>query len=353
VALAVALAGAAVAPAEAADPPPVGRSEVVPSARWIGPRFDPPPEQRGDILPLAWAGDGHLYLTVNDGRIGTERGRSLIGRIVGTPPRIGFRLRGRSEPFGHRYSYGLHSVNGVMYATRVIGWLWKTFEPFRGLRGIAYSYDYGKHWRIPERAFPAWTGDLNFVTEGRDAPNRDGYVYAIANEREFNASGIALGRVRPDPEQVSDPEAWQWFSGTVDGVPQWSSSFTGVPAFGWPGHITYPHMTYDPAIHRYLLAFSHSYHDRSRRTWTGGAELAVLESPKPWGPFHLVFRSQNFGPSNGYGGGFPIPWQGRIRGGHQDVWMYWAANWLGCDPGLDCSGKYGFNLRRLRLNLRR
>jgi hypothetical protein len=137
------------------------------------------------------------------------------------------------------------------------------------------------------------------------------------------------------------------------GVPQWSSAFTGFAAFHWRRHITYPHMTFDPAIGRYLLAFSHSYHNDSPRTWTGGAEFVLLESRTPWGPFRLAFRSPNWGPSNGYGPGLPIPWQGRVRKGRQSLWVDWAANWSGCDPGLACKGRYGFNLRRLRLYLRR
>src|SRR5205814_1438755 len=127
----------------------------------------------------------------------------------------------------------------------------------------------------------------------------------------------------------------------------------GTPVLSWGQHITYPHMTFDPALRRYLLAFSRSYIDRSPLVWTGGAQLIVLESAHPWGPFRLVFRSNRFGPSNGYGPSLPIPWQRRVRHGHQDVWVDWAANWSGCAPGLSCAGKYGFNLRRLRLYLRR
>ena len=39
---------------------------------------------------------------------------------------------------------------------------------------------------------------LTAVTRGRGGVYPDGYVYAIASEREFNASNLILGRARPD-----------------------------------------------------------------------------------------------------------------------------------------------------------
>ena len=59
--------------------------------------------------------------------------------------------------------------------------------------------------------------------------------------------------------------------------------------------------------------------------------------------------SKNFGPSNGYGAGFPSQWISRDG---QELWLKWAANFDGCNPGLDCSGKYGFNLARVHLTVR-
>ena len=56
----------------------------------------------------------------------------------------------------------------------------------------------------------------------------------------------------------------------------------------------------------------------------------------------------SLGPSNGYDPAFPVNW---ISSNGTNLWMIWAANFDGCTSGLDCSGAYGFNYRRLQLTL--
>lgn len=75
----------------------------------------------------------------------------------------------------------------------------------------------------------------------------------------------------------------------------------------------------------------------------------ILEGPSPSGPFSFVARSSEFGPSNGYGAGFPSQWISRDG---RDLWLKWAANFAGCAKGIDCSGKYGFNVAELHLTTR-
>ena len=108
-------------------------------------------------------------------------------------------------------------------------------------------------------------------------------------------------------------------------------------------------MTYDKPLGRYLLTFTYSYSSQRPALWTGGAELVILEAPTPSGPFSFVARSSDFGPSNGYDAGFPSQWISRDG---RDLWLKWAANFAGCAKGIDCSGKYGFNVARLRLTTR-
>jgi hypothetical protein len=110
-------------------------------------------------------------------------------------------------------------------------------------------------------------------------------LYAIATEREFNASRLILGRSHPD---VPDPSAWQWASGfqELDGQPSliWSGSLKqSVPILTWVQHITYPEMAYDSPIHRYLLTFTYSYAVSPPAIWRNGEELIILEAPHPWG----------------------------------------------------------------------
>ena len=72
----------------------------------------------------------------------------------------------------------------------------------------------------------------------------------------------------------------------------------------------------------------------------------IAASPNPWGPFSFVAASHDFGPSNGYGAGFPSQW---TSADGRRLWLKWAANFDGCAKGLNCSGKYGFNVAEVQL----
>jgi hypothetical protein len=353
---------------------PFPRSTVIVGASWTSPRYGPPSNQWGDILPTVWADDGNQYTMMDDG--GTDvplaggLWRQSVARITGTPPHIHFSHVGDpksppphtfaqirndqslwSGPLGTYYSSGLVAANHVLYATKEFDWNWGSNGTFAGLQGIAYSTDRGQSWNSPNKRFPAPLGNLSWVIRGRGGVYYDGYVYAIASEREFNASRLILGRSRPDTADITDPSKWQWATGWLPSSrPRWpvfSSSFhAAVPVVSWSSHITYPQMAYDSPLHHYLLTFSYSYASRPPAIWQNGAELVILEAPHPWGPFSFVAHEPEFGPSNGYAAGFPVKW---ISSNGQDLWLKWAANFDGCRKYLDCSGGYGFNYRRMHL----
>ncbi len=191
------------------------------------------------------------------------------------------------------------------------------------------------------------------MIRGRGGFYADGYVYAIATEREFNASRIIMGRSLLGVANMTNPSHWQWLAGwqaTKAGpFPRWSSSFAAVtPILSYPSHITYPQMSYDSPLHRYLLTFSFSYSATPPAIWQDGAELVILDAPHPWGPFSFVAHSPAFGPSNGYSAGFPVDW---ISRNGRDLWLKWAANFDGCAAHLNCTGGYGFNYERMHLTL--
>jgi hypothetical protein len=60
---------------------------------------------------------------------------------------------------------------------------------------------------------------------------------------------------------------------------------SAVPVLIWNSHITYPQMTYDGPLHRYLLTFTYSYSSKPPAVWRGGAELVIMEAPTVAGPF--------------------------------------------------------------------
>jgi hypothetical protein len=357
------------------NPTPFPSSQYVINAQWATPRFDPPANQWGDILPTVWSSDGGTYVMMDDGGVDVPlRGglwRQSLARISGSPPNLTFRHIGPSAPAPHNwaqiannpdtdegplgpyYSIGFVEADGVFYATQQRNWNWSANGPFAGLAGIAYSTDHGNTWQSPGKPFGAPLGNLTFIDGGAPGGGHaDGYLYAIGSEREFNASRLLLGRVRPGIQNITDPARWQWFAGTRtenDGrrAPKWASDLAAAaPVLGWDSHVTYPQMTYDRSLHRYLLTFTYSYSSSPPGVWKGGAELVILEAPSPAGPFSFVARSSEFGPSNGYDAGFPSQWISRDG---LDLWLKWAANFTGCSAGLDCSGKYGFNVARVHL----
>ncbi len=375
-AIALALA-AAVAPAASAltntNNTPFPSSQVLTGAVWTSSRHSPPKNQFGDILPTPWADDNNLYVLMDDGGTSAPSNgalwRNSFAQITGSPTKLSFQRVGVSPPpatwsqiranrtlwsgpLGHFYSTGFAVVNHVFYATQVADWNWNANQPFKGLAGIAYSTDHGSHWSFPRKPFPGPTGNLNWVQWGRALQAPDGYVYAISTEREFNASRLILGRSRPDIADMTDPSHWQWASGpavTPGAEPTWSSSISqATPILQWSNHLTYPRMTYDPGLHRYLLTFTYSYGSSPPAIWRGGSELEILEGPHPWGPFSFVSRGDYFGPSNGYDPAFPVKW---ISSDGLNMWMIWAANFDGCNSGLNCAGAYGFNYQHLQLKL--
>jgi hypothetical protein len=354
---------------------PFPSSKVIVGARWTSPRYGPPRNQSGDILPTVWADDDNEYTMMDDGGtdvpIAGALWRQSLARITGSPPSLHFTLVGNSHsppphtwpqirkdpllaagPIGPDYSSGLVEANNIFYATQEQNWSWGQNGPFAGLEGVAYSTNHGVSWTSVNKPFPAPLGNLNWVIRGRGGVYNDGYVYAIATEREFNATNLILGRAQPGVATMTDPAQWQWQTGWVNAANTWpeftSNVAAAIPVISWPSHITYPQMAYDSPLRRYLLTFTYSYAQTVPGVWRNGAELVILEAPHPWGPFSFVAQEANFGPSNGYGAGFPLSWMSKSG---TLLWMKWAANFDGCASNLNCAGGYGFNYRQMRLVL--
>jgi hypothetical protein len=380
--LACAFAGLAAWPAGAlaglirANNTPFPTSKEILFAQFTSPRYGPPSNQSGDILPTVWADNDQQYVLINDGGTDIPNSggfwRNSFARITGSPPHIGFSFVGNplvpppatwsqiskdptrhSGPLGPYYSDGFVALGNTFLATQTAQWDYNHNQPFQGLAGIAYSTDEGDSWHAPAQPFPAPLGNLSWVLRDRGESHPDGYVYAINSEREFNASKLILGRALPDVAHMTNPANWQWVTGWQQSggqsYPVWSSSLSSAaPIVSWASHITYPQMSYDAALHEYLLTFTHSYSSSVPGIWRSGAELDLLAAPHPWGPFSFVAREIDFGPSNGYGAGFPAKW---ISRNGRTLWMKWAANFDGCDKGLDCSGAYGFNYERVQLTV--
>ena len=318
------------------------------------------------------------------------------------------------------YSVGLTNVNGVFYAPTfdkgypVVG----DHPPGHARMDYSAGPISQSSWVHGTVNFPTPvdSGTLSFVEIGRGQPSHDdctgsafpnGCIYAIVlhggyqdpkdpnGMDQFIATHMFLARMATGTpgqqyQETANPLYWDWFTGfDAGGRPTWmrasdphlpqSIRSLSYPRPGKPGcsagdaadclfwndhagHINYPHMAYDAALHRYFLTFADWYYRDFRPPSErgpmvqGGAEAIVLEAPHPWGPWSFVFRSPYLGSGNGYGPSFPVQWEGARTSEGQDLWMIWAANFSHCGnpmlvPADRCQGVYGMNLRRLHLTL--
>ncbi len=90
----------------------------------------------------------------------------------------------------------------------------------------------------------------------------DGYAY-LAGHGTYDSDGsvnwssgdaVSLARVRPAPETINDPTAWEFFAGHSNtGEPRWSHNFAEIaPVLTWPGGAGCVNITYHPHMKRYF-----------------------------------------------------------------------------------------------------
>jgi len=319
------------------------------------------------------------------------------------------------------YSVGFTNVDGVFYAVT-----YDKGYPVVGDHPPGHArIDYSKgsisqsSWVHGSADFPAPvdSGVVSFVEMAKGEPSHDecsagdfpnGCAYAIVlhggyqdpqdpnGMDQFNATHLFLARMAvgtpgQNYQEVADPSRWQWFTGfDSKNHPTWMYANErllphAIRSLSYPrkgtsgcstdgqeeclfwgagdsGHINYPHMAYDAALHRYLLTLTDWYYrdfkppSEKGPMVQGGAEGIVLEAPNPWGPWSFVMRSPYLGSGNAYGPSFPVQWEGPRTPGGQDLWMVWAANFASCGkpilvPADQCQGVYGMNLRRVHFSL--
>jgi hypothetical protein len=143
--------------------------------------------------------------------------RPHAGRGAGLPASDSDHPENDQGPLGPYYSTGFTEVQGVFYATQQRDWDWREDGVFTGP---------GRHRLLPgsRRNLPVCgrvlrrTARQPYIhrrgSSGQHVP--DGYVYAIGTPREFNASSLVLGSVRPCIQNITNPARWQCFTGLAD-----------------------------------------------------------------------------------------------------------------------------------------
>ncbi|HEX2099056.1 MAG TPA: hypothetical protein VHF69_00245 [Candidatus Synoicihabitans sp.] len=295
-----------------------------------------------DNWQLTWADDDQLYGfwgdggglggTNDQGRVGLGFGRIEGGwqDYRGTNVWGGVDAANPAQFAGK--SWGTISVDGVLYAwivpdhpdPAVLGGGKEAAEAwprdhYRYIflarstdRGATWTRASWRWWREDDLTIPTF---LNF---GRDnAGARDAYVYSyfVRPERPDVTQGnfglsvhrpgvLFLARARHD-QLFDGRDAYEWFTGLVDGQPQWGPLSAKRPVFEDPAGAGWSvSASHAPGINRYLLATEHE-------TSSSGA-LGLFDAPEPWGPWTTVKYWTVEEPFGAQRPGSTLPWKHNV-----------------------------------------
>lgn len=342
----------------------------------------------GDLWPTCWADDGNVYTSNGDGRgFSDEQFRDIVfNRVDGTPEDglTGEKLA-EADAIGpvwsdpelfNRKPTGLVCAQSVLYLA--VQDLRSADNPFdeAPAASISRSDDYGRTWTsTDEPMFPDYRFTtiffLDFGKNNENAANALGdddgaYVYAYGLDWNWRSSGsglvpdpvgIYLARV-PD-DAVQDRSQWTFFTGTDDGVPQWSEEIadkapvltdtlrryvdTQPDKSGNLPVVSQGGVLYNAALDRYIYT-----------SWTDPS-FEFYESPTPWGPWkRFLYHNTGLVPwyamndpdhtpkNGGYGTTIPAKY---VSDDGQDMWV--QSNWWEGEHPMPHQN-YNFNLRRLR-----
>lgn len=329
----------------------------------------------------SWASDGKMYSPFADGRVDefyTMWNEKTTGqaRIEGddplnltvTPPGL---TQAAPAPYGGRCPCGTLVHNGICYygyyaLKDLDGMNWTVQGPLVGFR---LSRDFGQTWQLPPHTpakplfgqsslegQPVKIGAPHFVDFGQNMEHSpDGYAYLVAHgaarpdpqPRKVNlnwivADQIYMIRVKPTPQTIKDPAAYEFFAGhNEQGQPVWSKAFAELkPLIDWNNNCGCVTMTWNPALRKYLTCITDGKETiHSMNTY-------ILESDTLTGPFRLVSYMKDFGPQ-AYFVNFPSRF---IGADGRSVWLCYAANFTPQTLPVNPKGSgYGMCLQEVKL----
>ncbi len=357
----------------------------------------------------SWAADGNLYSPWTDGPLHDEvsvsdaivsdadgfggfrlvRGKAITGQavLIGDDPlhltvkSLG-KVQADPHPYGGRYPCGSLVYRGIWYygtyclspsgmtAFGDVTYNWPWLGPFVGFR---VSRDLGKTWQetphTPAKPLfgetglwghPVKIGAPHVVDFGRDMEHSpDGMAYLVAHGAEYpdpkprfeNLSWITgdqvyLLRIKPSPETINDPKAYEFFAGhDAQGHPTWTSDFAAMePLLEWNNNMGCVTATYVAPLKKYLMFVTDGGNTCARMNTT------VLEADQLTGPWRLVAYLKDFG-EQAYFVNLPSKF---ISPDGRTAWLCYSANFapnwnnekiLSNPPG----SRYGLVLQKIRL----
>lgn len=357
----------------------------------------------------SWAADGNLYSPWTDGELHGDgsssdavvpdadsfggfrivRGKATTGQaaMVGDDPldlklvNLG-KVQADPHPYGGRYPCGSLVHNSIWYygtyclspsgqttiGDTIYNWPW--LGPLVGFR---VSRDLGRTWQetphTPAKPLfgetglwgsPLTIGAPHFVDFGRNMEHSpDGMAYLVAqgatpkdptprpaNLSWITADHVYLLRVKPSPETINDPAAYEFFGGADgDGRPRWTRALEDSrPLLEWNNHLGCVTATYVAPLKKYLLFITDGGNTCARMSTT------VLEADVLTGPWRMVSHLKDFG-QQAYFVNLPSKF---ISTDGRTAWLCYSGNFAtdwnnekirANPPG----SRYGLVLQRIRL----
>jgi len=293
-------------------------------------------------------------------------------------------------PYGGQYPCGTIVLNGVWYyGTYCLDWQkdpWDTMGPFPGFN---ISTNLGQTWERETRTaraplfgesakdgkpvtmwnkaqeYAAWSGKSgtpgakvkigapHFVDFGKNMEHSpDGKAYLVAQgsvrANALNswaaADQVYLIRVKPSPETVNDPKAYEFFAGhDSNGKPVWSGDFGRIkPLLEWNDHMGIVTATYVPGLRRYLMCVTDGR--GSKLNGTGPYDTYILESDTLTGPWKRVTYLKEFG-AQAYFVNVPSKF---ISTDGRTLWVCYSHGWS-CSTVNPPGSDYAMCLQEIRL----
>ncbi len=148
---------------------------------------------------------------------------------------------------------------------------------------IAYSSDAGMTWtEVPNSPWDETSHFrvLMFINMGQNyGLNTDGYVYGLGINGELVSQSapqsVYLARVPKDT--ITNYASYRYYSGTVDGAPQWSASQSDAEPLANLSTIAMGAAMYHPGVGKYLFL--------SVPVHSSGPAMTLFYADRPWGPW--------------------------------------------------------------------
>jgi CubicO group peptidase (beta-lactamase class C family) len=292
------------------------RSTFIKELRWAATNTIRRAAKGSDNWPLAWADDDALYSAYGDGNgfepFVKEKLSLGLARIEGEPENFRAEnvrapsLETRGDGARGKKASGILCVKGVLY-------LWARNA---GNSQLAWSTDHGRDWTWADWKFTNSFGCPTFVNFGRNySGNSDGFAYVLspdANDAYSLADRFVLARVPVN--RIHERISYE-FLRTVNahGAPVWTPHLDQRGAVLSRELGCYrPSVTFNAGLKRFLLV--HARPNELLRDKAGKIDvrfhggLVIYEARQLWGPWSVVFETNDWDVGPGDSASFPSKW---------------------------------------------